>query len=160
MVQIEGQAVRVDNPVANAFDLQGLNTSSFSAFTGSATFTPVATWATLGECDQYSISDATADTIETTCLIDVTKQQENGVLAAQTVTLNIKSTDVPSAAMAIIIAAAQSGASLVFRITLQTGAVRVFRGEPSIPGESVQSGSVGTGSLTVTIKGLALSLAA
>ena len=40
------------------------------------------------------------------------------------------------------------------------GAVRVFRGEPSTPGEDVQQGAVGTGSLDFAVKGFALKLAA
>lgn len=44
MVQLEDQACRVKNQTANTFDLQGLNTTGYTAFT-SGTFTPVATWA-------------------------------------------------------------------------------------------------------------------
>ncbi len=159
MAQLEGQAVRVDAPVANNFTLQGLNTTNYAAFTA-GTFTPVATWQTLAECDQYDIGGGAADKIDTTCLIDIVKQEENGLLPTQSVTLNIKATDTPSTAMALIEAAAQAGNSLVFRITLQSGAVRVFRGEPSLAGESVQTGAVGTGSLSVAVKGFALKLAA
>lgn len=160
MVQLEGQAVRVDNPVTNAFDLQGLNTTAYSAFNGTATFTPVATWATLAECDEYSFSDATADKIDVTCLIDVVKQQENGNLAAQDLNLKVKATDTPSAAMAACISAAMAGTAVVARITLPNGAVRVARFEPSVPGESVAAGAVGTGSISGSVKGLALMLAA
>lgn len=160
MVQLEGQAVRVDNPTTNAFDLQGLNTTSYTAFSGTATFTPVSTWATLAECDEYSIGDAAADKIDVTCLIDVIKQEENGNLAAQSLNLRIKSTDTPSAAMAALIAAAQSGTPVVIKITLQNGAVRIARFEPSIPGESVSAGGVGSGNISGSVKGLALMLAA
>ena len=159
MAQLEGQAVRVDAPVTNNFTLQGLNTTNYAAFTA-GTFTPVATWQTLAECDQYDIGGGAADKTDTTCLIDIVKQEENGLLPTQSVTLNIKATDTPSTAMALIEAAAQAGNSLVFRITLQSGAVRVFRGEPSLAGESVQTGAVGTGSLSVAVKGFALKLAA
>ena len=41
MVQLDGQATRVYNQAANAFDLQGLNTAGYSAFTA-GTFTPLA----------------------------------------------------------------------------------------------------------------------
>lgn len=159
MVQLEGQAVRVDAPTANNFTLQGLNTTNYSAFTA-GTFTPVATWQTLSECDQYDIGGGAADKIDVTCLIDVLKQEENGLLPTQSVTLNIKATETPSAAMLLIEAAAQAGNPLVVRVTLQSGAVRVFRGEPSLPGESVQTGAVGTGSLSITVKGFVLKLAA
>lgn len=159
MVQLEGQAVRVDAPTANNFTLQGLNTTNYSAFTA-GTFTPVATWQTLSECDQYDIGGGADDKIDVTCLIDVVKQEENGLLPTQSVTLKIKATETPSAAMLLIEAAAQAGNPLVVRVTLQSGAVRVFRGEPSLPGESVQTGAVGTGSLSITVKGFVLKLAA
>lgn len=159
MVQLEGQAVRVDAPTVNNFNLQGLNTTNYSAFTAGK-FNPVTAWETLSECDQYDIGGGAADKLDVTCLIDVVKQEENGLLPTQSVTLNIKATESPSNAMALIEAAAQAGNALLFRITLQSGAVRVFRGEPSLPGESVQSGAVGTGSLSVTVKGYVLKLVA
>lgn len=159
MLQLEGQATRVKNTAANAFDLQGLNTTNYSAFTA-GTFTPVATWATLAECDQYDIGGGSADKLDTTCLIDIVKQEENGFLATQSITLNLKATDTPSAALALIEAAAQAGNRLVFRVILQGGAVRVFNAEPSLSGESVQAGAVGTGSISLAVKGFALKLAA
>jgi len=36
----------------------------------------------------------------------------------------------------------------------------VFRAEPSLPGEDVQQGQVGTGSLDMAVKGFVLKLAA
>lgn len=159
MVQLEGQAARVDAPAANTFTLQGLNTASMSAY-NAGNFTPVSAWSTLSECDQYDIGGGSADKIDVTCLIDVVKQEENGLLPTQSATLQIKSTDVPSEAMSLIEAAAQSGAKLVFRVTLQNGAVRIFNGEPSLPGESVSVGAVGQGSISVAVKGYALKLAA
>jgi hypothetical protein len=163
MVQLNGQAVRVDlsdSPMTNSFDLQGLNTTNYSAFTGTCTFTPIATWATLSECDQYDIGGGASDKIDVTCLTDVVKQEEAGLLPSQSVTLNIKATDTPSQALGIIEAAAQAGESIAFRITLPNGAVRIFAGEPSIPGETVNTGAVGTGSLSVAVKGYVLKLAA
>ena len=65
-----------------------------------------------------------------------------------------------SAAMAKIEGAAQAGTKLLFRITLNDGAVRIFYGEPSLAGENVQKGQVGTGSFDVAVKGYVLKLAA
>lgn len=159
MAQLDGQACRVKNTAANTFELQGLNTSGYSAFTG-GNFVPVATWATMAESDQYEISGGGADALDTTTLLDTVRQQENGFLSAQTLNLNIKSTDAPSAAMAACMAAAIAGNRVVVRITLATGAVRVANIEPSLPSESVQAGAVGSGSMSGTVKGLALMLAA
>lgn len=159
MVQLEGQACRVKNQATNTFELQGLNTTSYSAFT-SGTFTPVATWATMAESDQYEISGGGADQLDVTCLLDVVRQNENGFLNAQSLNLSIKSVDSPSTAMATCIAAAMAGTRVVVRITHPTGAVRIANIEPTLPSESVQAGAVGTGSVSGTVKGLALMLAA
>lgn len=153
MVQLEGQAAIVANQATNTFELKGLNTSSYSDFSGSCSFTPVSSWHVLSECDQYSTGGGEAAELDTTCLIDVVARSENGNLAAQNVTLNIKTTTVPSAGMQAIIDAAKAGASLVFSIVLADGALRVFYGEPSMPGESLGVNAVGTGSLTVRVKG-------
>jgi hypothetical protein len=160
MVQLDGQAVRVDAPVSATFSLQGLDTTSYSDWSGSGTFTPVTSWHTLAEADQYNLGGGEAAEIDTTCLIDVIGQSENGNLASESVTINIKSQDVPSAGLQAIINAARAGASLVFSIVLPNGSVRVFRGEPSKPGESVSVNAVGTGSFTIRVKGTVLSLAA
>lgn len=159
MVQLEDQATRVKNSVTNNFDLQGLNTTNYSAFTA-GTFTPVATWATLGEATSYDIGGGSSDKLDVTTLLDVVKKEEAGLLPVQNVTMNIIAQDTPSAAMALIEAAVQAQSKVTVRITLPTGAVRVFRGEPSLPGESVSQGAVGTGSLDFAVKGFALKLAA
>lgn len=49
---------------------------------------------------------------------------------------------------------------MVFRITTKNGARRIFRGQPSLFGEDVQQGALGTGSFSVTVKGQVLRLAA
>ena len=46
MPQLDEQATRVKNQTTNTFELQGLNTTNYSAFVA-GTFTPVATWQTL-----------------------------------------------------------------------------------------------------------------
>lgn len=158
MVQIEGQAVRVKNQATNSFELQGVNTTSFSAFTA-GTFTPVATWHTLAEATGYSIGGGESEKLDSTTLLDVVKQEESGLLAPQTLTINVLSQDTPSTAMSALQAAAQAGTKIVFRIRLPNGAVRIGYGEPSLPGEDVQRGQLGTGSASVTVKGVILQLA-
>lgn len=160
MVQLEGQAARVDNPTTNAFDLQGLNTTGFSAFNGTANFTPATAWLTVSEATSYQIGGGAAEKLDTTTLIDVVKQEENGLLATQSVQIGTLAKTTLSAAMAKIEAAAQAGTKLLFRITLNDGAVRIFYGEPSLAGENVQKGQVGTGSFDVAVKGYVLKLAA
>lgn len=159
MVQLEGQACRVDNPQTGTFELQGLNTTNYSAFT-SGNFTPVATWSTLAESTSYDIGGGSADKLDTTTLIDLRKKNEQGLLDASSLTFGLIPQDVPSAALQIIESAAQAQTPVLFRITLPSGAVRIAYGEPGVPGESVQKGALGSGSFDVTVKGLVLKLAA
>lgn len=159
MAQLEGQSTRVENQATNTFELQGLNTTNYSAF-AAGNFTPVATWATLSEATSYSIGGGAAEKLDVTRLIDITKQEEQGLLPVSNVSMNVIAQDTPSAAMLLLESAVQTQGAVVVRITLPNGAVRVYRAEPSLPGEDVQQGQVGTGSLDMAVKGFVLKLAA
>lgn len=159
MAQLENQASRVATPAANTFALQGLNTTSFGVYTA-GNFTPVATWVGLAEATSYAIGGGAASLLNVSTLIDVIAQQENGLLAAQTLSLNVLALTVPSIAMALIQASAQSGVKLMMRITHPDGSVRVAYGDPSFPGENVAQGAVGSGTLSFNVKGFVLALSA
>lgn len=159
MVQLEDQACRVKNQATNTFELQGLNTSGYSAFTA-GNFIPVATWATLGEATSYSIGGGASEKLDVTTLLDIVRKEEAGLLPVSNVSINVVAQDTPSAAQLLLESAIQTQGKVVVRIVLGNGAVRVFRAEPSIPGEDVQVGAVGTGSLDMAVKGFVLKLAA
>jgi hypothetical protein len=160
MVQLENQAIRTDNGATNTFELQGLNTSNMTTFSGTCSVTPVATWYTLGEATSYRIGGGTSEKLDVTTLLDTIRQEEIGLLPVQNVTMNIIAQDTPSNAISLLESAVQSQTKVTVRITLANGAVRVFRAEPSLPGEDVQQGAVGTGSLEFAVKGLVLKLSA
>jgi len=63
-------------------------------------------------------------------------------------------------ALQLIATAAINQAYLVFRITFKDGAQRIFRGQPSMPGEDVGQGALATGTIEVTVKGQVLRLPA
>lgn len=155
MPQLDGQATRVYNQVTSAFDLQGLNTAGYSAFTA-GTFTPVATWGTVSEAIGYSIGGGQADTLDDTKLTDITKQELLGLLPADTVTIDTLQQTSDSTVMQFLVDASIALTYCVFRITLADGAVRVCRGIPSRPGESLQRGQLATGNMQIKVKGLAL----
>ena len=159
MVQLSGQAARIKGPTANTFNLQGLNTLSFPVFTA-GNFFPVLTWVTLAEATSYSIGGGAPTKLDTTTLLDVIKQEENGLLAVQTLNMKLLAQTIPTTALALIESAAQSGTKVVVRITLADGSVRVCYGEPSLPGEDVQQGAVGTGQVDFAVKGYILKGAA
>jgi Phage tail tube protein, TTP/Ubiquitin-activating enzyme E1 FCCH domain len=159
MVQLEGQACRIKNVTANTFELQGLDTTSFSDFTA-GTFVPVATWNTMSESTRYGIGGGAGNKLNATRLIDIIDQEEQGNLPAGTFTVGLLAQDTPSAAMTTIENAVQNQSAAVVRVTFSNGAVRVLRGEPSLPGEEVDQGQLGTGTLDFAVKGRVLKLAA
>ncbi len=159
MVQIENQACRVKNQATNSFDLQGLNTTNYTAY-NTGTFTPVATWQTLSEATSYDLGGGASEKLDVTTLIDIVRKEEMGLLPVQSASMNVIAQDTPSAAMLLLEGAVQTQSMVIVRITLGNGAVRIFRGEPSTPGESVGQGAVGTGSLDFAVKGFIMKLAA
>lgn len=156
MVQLEGQASRVYNQSTNAFDLQGLDTSSYTTFSGSADFTPVSTYGTYTEMIEYQIGGGAADQLDDSKMSDIVRQIVFGLLPAQVITINTLSQTVDSATASFLRSAAIASTYVVGRITLHDGAVRVFRGVPSLPGENLARGALGTGSLQIACKGLVL----
>lgn len=160
MVNLEGQAVRVASTATNTFALEDINTTNLAAFTDSATFTPVSTWATLGRITGYAIGNAEAEKLDDTVLLDDIKQELSGLLSAQSVSFNLNALTISDSAMTLLRQTARDAGYLIFRITLKDGNVRVFRGQPSLPGEDVQKGAIGTGTFSVTVKGYVIEGAA
>jgi hypothetical protein len=162
MTPLDGQAFRlsgVGSPQGNNITLEGIDTSSFPAFT-SGKMVAVTAWRTLSQSTQYQLGGGAAKTEDVTTLIDTTEQLETVQLAAETVTIDVRSLEEDNEAMTKIRSVARASGRLVFRITLAGGAQRIFRGQPSIPGESVAQGGTGTGQLTITVKGQTVYLAA
>lgn len=159
MTELEGQAISVNSPAADSFELEGLDTTAFGTFSGTAQFTPVATWVTLSTATSYQIAGGEADQLDTTALLDTVKQNDVGMLSAQTISFDAFSAD-QLAAADLVDAAALSGTAIVVRITFPGGARRILRGTPSLPGESVALSAMATGSFSVSVKGRVLKLQA
>lgn len=154
MVQLEGQAVRLSASTTNDFTLEDLDATGYPTFTA-GTIVPITAWQTLGRATSYSIGGGAGNPLDDTVLLDDIVQNVNGYLASQTVSFNLNSETLSSVGMQSLRVAAKQSAYLVFRITLKDGNVRFFRGQPSLPGEDVQKGAIGTGSFSVTVKGFA-----
>lgn len=159
MVQLEKQACRLKNVATNTFELQGLNTSQYSDFV-SGEFINVLTWQTLAEATSYRFGGGSAEKLNATRLIDIVTQEELGNLPADALNIGVLAQDTPSAAMALFENAVQTQGICIVRITLGNGAVRVCTVEPGLPGEDVQQGQLGTGSIDGAVKGLVLKLGA
>lgn len=155
MDQIDGQAVRVagnGSPSANFFGLETIDTSEFSDF-ATADFVPITAWRTLAQSTQYQLGGGAPRTEDVGTLLDTTEKLETVKLAAETVTIDLRSLEADNDALTKIRQVARASAECVIRITLARGAQRIFRGQPSIPGESLSQGATGTGQLTLTVKG-------
>lgn len=159
MTRLDGQAVRIAVPTADTFTLEGLNTTTFPDYTG-GNFIPVTAWATLAEATSLSVPDGTADELDNTTLIDDDKQLLNGLLNARTVAIAVNAQDVATEAGELIEDAADLQGYVLIRVTFKSGATRVFRGQPSSPGENVQRGAIATGSININVKGKILKGAA
>lgn len=162
MDPLDGQAARVSDvgsPTADSIGLEDVDTTDFPDFV-SGVFVPVTAWRTLSQSTQYSLGGGAPKTEDVGTLLDTTEKLETVKLAAETVTIDVRALTEANEALQKIRAVARAAGRLVFRITHPDGAQRLFRGQPSIPGESVAQGATGTGQLTVTIKGAILYLTA
>lgn len=158
MEELLGCAGSVDATATNTFNAEGIDSTSFGTFT-SGTFTPVATWLTLSSATSYEIPEGSADELDATTLLDRIKQTQAGLLAAQNVQLS-KLSDMQLPALALVRAAALNDGYIVVRITLSNGERRVFRGQPSLPGESLGLNALATSGFGIKVKGQVLMLAA
>lgn len=161
MDPLDGQAARVGtggSPTADEIQLEDINTTDYPAFT-SGVFVPITAWSTLSQSTQYQLGGGAPKTEDVGTLLDTVEKLETVKLAAETVTIDVRSLTQDNQAMAKIRQVARASGRLVFRITHPDGSQRLFRGQPSIPGESLAQGGTGTGQLTVTVKGFILYLA-
>jgi hypothetical protein len=160
MDQLDGQAVRAKNKTANTFELQGIDTTNMGTQSGTCDFVKVATWVTMSEATAYRFGGGTADKLDATRLIDTKKQEEVVQLPTDSVSVDLFAQGTPSAALQVLINAVQTQSLVTVRITHADGSVRLLRGDPSLPGEDVRVGQLGTGSFEIAVKGTVLQLAA
>lgn len=161
MTELHNQAARVQASATPAFTLQSLDTTQYStAVTGGATYVPALTWGLVDSAAGYEIQGGEADQLDDTRLHDAKKRNVTGMLAAQGLSITTHPQTTNNTVMDRIESAARNNTSLLWRITLSDGSVRVYYGIPSLPGESVQAGALGSGSFSVTGDGWVLKGAA
>jgi len=152
MVELEGQAILVDNATATTFELPGLDSTDYSTYVAAgSTLSTAATWGTLAESTAYAVGGGASTQLDDTRLIDAKNRNEAGNLASQDVTIDIKPQETSGAAMAFIERQAQRARACLFKISKGGKVLRVFYGVPSLPGESVSAGQLATGQLSVTV---------
>jgi hypothetical protein len=157
MAQIDGQAIRAANVAAGTLEAEGLDTTTYSVF-NSGNILRAATWATLSNATDFTIGGGEADKLDATTLLDFIKQEENGLLAAETVQVSMFA-DPLSAGVARLRALALTNGRSVFRVTYPNSALEIFwAGEPSIPGFSQAKQALATGTFQVSCKGFMMYL--
>lgn len=152
MAELEGQVARVSGSATGSFNAEGVDTTNFDTFT-SGNFIPVTAWKTLSQSTEYQIGGGDGAVEDFTTLLDKKDKSRKVTLGAETVTINCKSLTADNEAMAKIRSTARALGYLVFRATLHDGSQRLFRGQPSLPGESLAVKGLGTGSVSVTVIG-------
>ena len=157
MPEIEGMAISVANQAAGTFELEKLDTTSFGTFT-TADFTPVATWATLSTATTLQMGGGDASKLDLTTLLDTMRQEENGLLAAQTISIGSFVPDGVNSAIDAVEKAALAGAYLVFRVTFPSGLRLIWRGQPSLPGMDTSVDAPVTGGFNCSVTGRAMRL--
>ena len=158
MEEIDGQAYYVANQTANTFEIKGLDTTGFGTYT-SGNAIAVTAWATLTQSTSYTMGGGDATQLNTTTLLDKITQNEQGMLAVQTFQFDGFVPQGGNTAMTTIENAAFNNSYVVFRVTHPNGDVRVFRGQVSLPGESVSVDQLATAGFSSTVKGRVMRLA-
>lgn len=148
MVELDGQATHVINTSANTFTLNGLVTTGYSTYTA-GTFTYASAWSTIAEAASYAVGGGAAATLDDTRLYHTRTSNIAGLLAPQDLTIDVRNAEVSGTAMAAVEASAQTSTALLFRVMKGTTTLRVYYGVPSLPGESVSAGGLGSGQFNV-----------
>jgi hypothetical protein len=152
MVELDGQAVYCTDTGANEFTMNGLVTTNYSTFSAGS-LTLAATWGTLSESAGWTVGGGAAAALDDTRLIDVKTRNVAGLLAPQDLTVDLRSPVTSGTALAFLEAAAVTGGSVLIKISKGGTVLRVCYGVPSIPGEAVAAGGLGSGQFNVICPG-------
>jgi hypothetical protein len=151
MTELAGQTVRVANVSASpsTAELESLDTTLFGALTATSSFTVVSAWSTLGIARSVNAGGTAPNRIDATTLLDSEKQYLFGQSESPEITVDCISDPLTEAAL-LVEAAARTNTPIAFRITMSTGAKRIFGGYVSLPSESIPLGELVTASFSVT----------
>ena len=152
MVEIDSQAVMVSGSVTNSFNCAGLDTTNYTTWTA-GTFVPAATWGTLTEAGSYDVGGGEAQALPDPRLLDVKVRSVPGQLAEQNMTIGVTQQEINGTALTFVEAAAKTGTKILMKASKGSQVLRVWYGTPSIPGESVSAGGLGTGQFNVICPG-------
>jgi hypothetical protein len=155
MVELDAQGFLVDNKATNTWEMPGLDSTDYSTYTAGTAYA-AATWGTISESTSYNIGGGAAEQLDDTRLLSIKTSNIAGNLAAQDVSIDIKAAEISGAAMQFVERQALRGLKCLFKVSKGSQVLRVFYGTPSLPGESVSAGAIGTGQFSVTVPAFAI----
>ena len=128
--KLANKVVRVANVngVGNTFELEGVDTSSFGAFT-SGTAQVITFGTSIGILRDVQFSGGEPEELDATTIHDTIRQIEYGAATAQRVS-GTALWDPADAGLVALKSASDSGASRAFRVTFENGYKYVFYGRP------------------------------
>lgn len=153
MVELDEQAVYCTDTDANTFTMNGLVTTNYTTFSSGPTLTLAASWGTLSESAGWNVGGGAASPLDDTRLTDVKTRNVAGLLAPQDLTVDLRSPVTSGAALAFVEAAAVTGGKILVKISKGGTVLRVAYGTPSIPGEAVAAGGLGSGQFNLICAG-------
>lgn len=152
MVEMDGQVCRVASATADAFVLEGVDTTNYSTWeTGTAQ--EVTAWYTLSQATDIDLGNATPTELDGSTLLSkrtVTLYGRPGSIAG---TISIQHERASANGLAKI-KAASSSTVLAFRATWNDGSVAMFGAKTAYSGGfTANQNSILTGSIPVTVTG-------
>lgn len=155
MVELDEQAVYCTDTDANTFTCNGLVTTNYSTYS-SGSLTLAASWGTLSESAGWAVGGGAAAALDDTRITDVKTRNVAGLLAPQDLTIDLRSPVTSGTALAFVEAAAVTGGKILVKISKGGTVLRVAYGTPSIPGEAVAAGALGSGQFNLICAGWVL----
>lgn len=149
MVEIDEQAVRVANVATDTFELEGLDTSAYSAWSA-GTATPVSSWYTLCQATTVNIGNAAPTELDGSDFCSKKQETLYGLPGSTSGTIDVQHDAQLSALQKL--KAANTSDLLAFRVTWSNSYVTVFGALTAYSGGfNAALNQIVTGSIPVTI---------
>lgn len=151
MSEINGQVGRVANQTANTFELESIDGTDFTAFSGSVgTATEILTWSTLGDAQSINAAQGSPNRIDITTLLDDSIQYQFGLPDSPEIQITNLLNPL-SASTAAVRAASLANDHLPVAVTFQNGNLLYFNSYVSAgDGFEMSSGQPATSVFTFT----------
>lgn len=147
MTSLNDQICRIASASGATFTLENYDTTGLPTFVA-GTVRRVTSWTTLPTTRSVNQGNVSPNRIEITTLADDERQYMAGQSETPEITVDLY-TDVASAGIALINAAARSNTMVNFRVRLSDNSFRIFRGTCSTVSESISTGDVSTGQFSI-----------